>query len=154
MAFTYSSCDGTNDQIDFVRLLVSDTQSLNHIFEDTEILGAYRIQQNVFQSSQFYSNTGGQTTLASSPVSYLRVAALLLDALAANKARLASIKQQLDIKLDASDASIQLRETAATYRQTDDDSGAFAIIEQVNDGWSFKDRWFKTFQRMSGGMVA
>jgi len=153
MSFSYHFCDGTNDQVDFVRLLCSDTADLNHVFEDTEILGAYRIQQNVFQSSQFYSGTGGQTTLASSPVSYLRVAALLLDALAANKARLASIKQLLDVRLDSSDASIQLRETAATYRQTDDDSGAFAIIEQVNDGWSFKDRWWKTFQRMSGGML-
>ncbi len=151
--FTYNSCDGTSDQIDFVRLLVSDTQSLNHIFEDTEILGAYRIQQNVFMSSQFYSGSGGQTTLASSPVSYLRVAALLLDALAANKARLASIKQLLDVRLDSSDASIQLRETAASYRECDDNSGAFAIIEQVNDSWSFKDRWLKTFQRMSGGML-
>jgi hypothetical protein len=150
MAFTYNSCDGTNDQVDFVRLLCSDTQSLNHIFEDTEITGAYRIQQAQFQSGQFYSGPAGKN-LPATPVSYLRVAALLLDALAANKARLASIKQLLDVRLDSSDASIQLRATAAEYREVDDNSGAFVIIEQVNDWPSFRDRFWKTVQRQSGG---
>jgi len=149
MAFTYNSCDGTNDQVDFVRLLCSDTQSLNHIFEDTEILGAYRIQQAQFQSGQFYSGPAGKN-LPATPVSYLRVAALLLDSLAANKARLASIKQLLDVRLDSSDASIQLRATAAEYREVDDNSGAFVIIEQVNDWPSFRDRFWKTVQRQSG----
>jgi hypothetical protein len=148
MSFSYNSCDGTNDTIDLVRLLISDTQSLNHIFEDTEIQGAYRIQAAQFQSAQFYSGPGGKN-LPTSPVSYLRVAALLLDSVAANKSRLASIKQLLDVKLDSSDAAIQMRETAAEYRQVDDDAGAFMIIEQVNDAFSFRDRFWKTVQRSS-----
>jgi hypothetical protein len=92
--------------------------------------------------------------IPTSPVSYLRVSALLLDSLAANKARLASIKQLLDVKLDSSDASIQLRATACEYRDVEDNSGAFMIIEQVNDEWSFRDRFWKQVQRQSGGMIA
>jgi hypothetical protein len=153
LMFTYNSCDGTNNTIDFVRLLISDTQEVNHIFEDSEILGAYQIQMAQFQSAQFFSPPLGQN-LPANPVSYLRVSALLLDSLAANKARLASIKQLLDVRLDSSDASIQLRATAAEYRDVEDNSGAFMIIEQVNDEWSFRDRFWKQVQRQSGGMLA
>jgi hypothetical protein len=152
-SFSYNFCNGTQNMIDFVRLLISDTQPVNYIFADQEIMGAYQIQMSQFQSAQFFSPPQGQN-LPSSPVSYLRVAALLLDSLAANKARLASIKQLLDVKLDSSDASIQLRATAAEYRQVDDDAGAFFIIEQVNDEWSFRDRFWKQVQRQSGGMIA
>ncbi len=150
--FSYHSCDGTQNQIDFVRLLIFDTQSVNHIFEDSEILAGYQIQAAQFQSSQLYSFSAGQN-LPQSPVSYLRVSALLLDALAANKSRLASIKQLLDVRLDASDAAIQLRATAKSYRDTDDNSGAFFIIEQVqtNDPFSFKDRFWSQVMRQSGG---
>jgi hypothetical protein len=150
--FSYNQCDGSQNQIDFVRLLCSDTQTVNHVFEDSEILAGYQIQAAQFQSSQFYSFSAGQN-LPPSPVSYLRVAALLLDALAANKSRLASIKQLLDVRLDASDAAIQLRATAHQYRETDDNSGAFFIIEQVqtNDPFSFKDRFWSTVQRQSVG---
>lgn len=153
MAFTYNNCDGTNNTIDFVRLLISDTQDVNHIFENSEITGAYQIQMAQFQSAQFFSPPLG-ANLPSSPVSYLRVAALLLDSLAANKSRLASIKQLLDVKLDSSDAAIQLRLTAAEYRDVEDNSGAFMLIEQVNDEWSFRDRFWKQVQRQSGGMLA
>jgi hypothetical protein len=149
MAFSYNSCNGSNNPVDWIRLLISDTQSVNHIFEDSEIMGAVAIQGLQFQSAQFWSGQGG-ANLPSSPVSYLRVAALLLDSIAANKARLASIKQLLDVKLDSSDAAIQMRATAAEYREVDDNSGAFMIIEQVNDAWSFGDRFWKTVQRASG----
>ncbi len=145
--FSYNNCNGTNNQIDYIRLLISDTVNLNHIFEDEEIQGAYQIQQQMgYQSGMFYS--GALTTpLPSTPVSYFRVAALLLDALAANKSRLASIKKLLDVQLDSSDAAIQLRATAADYRDQDDNSGAFAIVEMVQDVFSFRDRFWATVQR-------
>ncbi len=146
MSFSYQL--GANPAIDYPRLLISDTQSVNHIFEDEEINSAAQIQSLQFQSSQFYSVAAGNN-LPSTPVSYLRIAALLLDALAANKSRLASIKQLLDVKLDSSDAAIQLRATAAEYRDVEDNSGAFMIIEQVNDIWSFQERFRKTVQRQS-----
>ena len=87
--------------------------------------------------------------LPSSPVSYLRVAALALDALAANKSRLASIKQLLDVRLDSTDAAIQLRATAAEYRDVDDNNMAFVIIEQCHDVASFRERWWKQVQRQT-----
>lgn len=139
----------SNPQIDYPRLLISDTQQLNHIFEDEEIQSAYQIQAAQFQSSMFYSGAQGRN-LPASPVSYLRIAALLLDSLSANKARLASIKQLLDVRLDSSDAAIQLRLTAQEYRDVEDNSGAFMIIEQCNDYFSFADRFWKQVQRQSG----
>lgn len=146
--FTYNSCDGTNDRIDFVRLLISDTVDLNHIFEDSEIEGAYRIQQATWQSAQLYS-AGGGSYLPSSPVSYFRVAAMLLDAIAANKSRLSSITQLLDVKLSPEASAKALRDMAAGYREIDDNSGAFAIVEQVNNNWSFKQRVWNQYQRLS-----
>lgn len=154
MAFTYNSCDGTDDAIDFVRLLISDTQSVNHIFEDSEILGFYRIQGNVFQSSMFFSGADGTVPLPSSPVSYARVAALALDSLAANKSRLSSVIQILDVKLSPDKAAQALRDQADQYRTIEDENGAFVVIEQVNNDWSFKERFWKQWQRQAAGAVA
>jgi hypothetical protein len=148
VSFSYNSCDGTQDTIDFVRLLVSDTVAVNHIFEDSEITGAYRIQAAQFQSGQGYSQLQG-ANLPSSPVSYLRVAALLLDAVASNKARLSSVIGLLDVKLNPALAQKALRDQAAAYRATDDDAGAFAIIEQVRNSFTLQDRFFSQVQRQS-----
>ena len=151
MAFTYNF--GANPQIDYIRLLISDTVDLNHVFEDSELLALYQIQQLTWQTSMLYSGSAG-AYLPSTPVSYLRVAALALDSLAANKSRLSSITQLLDVKLDPSKAAIALRTQAQSYREIDDDAGAFAIIEQVRDDWSFRDRWWAQVQRQAGGAIA
>ncbi len=148
MSFSYAL--GANPPIDYVRLLISDTQSLNHIFEDEEITTFANITSGVWQSGMFYSGVGGVGTLPTSPVNYLRTAALALDSIAANKSRLASIKQILDVKLDSSDAAIQIRATAAEYRQIDEESIAFVIIEQCQNEWSFRDRFWKQWQRQTG----
>ena len=63
----------------------------------------------------------------------------------------ALIKQLLDVKLDSSDAAIQLRATAAEYRDVDDNSMAFVIIEQCHDLASFRERWWKQVQRQTAG---
>jgi hypothetical protein len=158
MSFSYgpnSSPPTLNPAIDYPRLLISDTQQFDpkgnqiYIFQDQEILAMYNIVQANFQSSMFYSPPAGRN-LPASPVSYLRVAAYLLNAVAANKARLASIKKLLDVQLDSSDAAIQLRETAQQYLDMDDNAGAFAIIEMCNDYFSFRDRFWKQVQRQSG----
>ncbi len=99
----------------------------------------------------FYSPPAGRN-LPAQPVSYLRTAALLLDAIAANKSRLASIMQLLDVKVDAGKASYALRMQADEYRQIEDNSGAFMIIEQCPTSWSFYDRFWNQIQRqMAGG---
>lgn len=147
MSFSYQL--GANPQIDIPRLLISDTQSTNHVFEDQEILMFYVVQQSMFQSSMQYAGTSGQN-LPSNPVSYLRVAALALDSLAANKSRLASVTELLDVKLSVDKAADQLRKQAAEYRDIEDNAGAFAIIEQTPTVWAFADRYWKGVQRQQG----
>lgn len=148
MSFSYNY--GSNPPLDYVRLLISDTVDLNHIFEDSEITAFMNIQSLQFQSGMFYCWPNG-ANLPVTPVSLLRTAALALDSLAANKARLASIKQMLDVRLDSTDAAVQLRATAQEYRDVDDNSGAFAIIEMCWDLNSFRDRFWKQVQRMAAG---
>ncbi len=147
MSFSYQM--GANPGIDYIRLLIADTVETDHIFEDSEIESAKQIQGSFFQSSMFYSPPAGRD-VPSSPISYLRVAALLLDCIAANKSRLASIMQLLDVKVDAGKASYALRMQADEYRQMDDNTGAFVIIEQVNTTWNFADRFWNQVQRQQG----
>jgi hypothetical protein len=150
MSFSYTF--GANPPIDIPRLLIADTvnnpPSQPCIFQDQEILTIENIVvPNVWQSSMFWSGYAGQPTLPSAPINYLRTAAYLLNALASNKARLASIKQILDVKMDASDAAIQLRTQAQEWMDIDDNSMAFVIIEQVHDSWSFQQRFWSQWQR-------
>jgi hypothetical protein len=148
LSFSYGL--GANPLIDYPRLLISDTQETNYVFEDEEITAARTICGLNWQSGMQYSPPSG-ANLPTLPINYLRIAALLLDALAANKSRLASIKQLLDVKMDSSDAAIQLRATAAEYRDVDDNSMAFVIIEQCHDLASFRERWWKQVQRQTAG---
>lgn len=132
---------------------MSDTLATNHIFEDSEIMAATAITANIWQSAQFYTPPSGVSALPTTPVSYYRIAALLLDAIASNKARLASITQILDVKLDPSKAAKALQDQANQYREIDDNSGAFVLIEQVNDQFSFVDRFWKQIQRQTAGSL-
>lgn len=152
--FTYQF--GENPAIDYPRLLISDTNEFGpdgvargYVFADAEILMATRILAMQFQSAQFFSPPAGQN-LPVSPVSYLRVAATLLDAMAANKAKLSSITQILDVKLDPSKAALYLREQAAALREVDDNGGAFMVIEQVTNGWTLTERYWNQIQRQQG----
>ena len=146
MSFTYDF--ETAPLISYVRLLIPDTDSANPIFQDAEIQAFYYLQQNVFQSSMRYSGPAGQY-IPSSPVSYLRVAALAITTLANNSSRLASVIGLLDVKLDPSKAAEALRSAAAEMRAIDDDSGAFMIIEQCTTQWGFIDRYWSQVQRQS-----
>lgn len=148
MAFTYQY--GANPTIDFPRLLISDTQDENHVFEDSEIMAFYQIQAAQFQSSMFWSFNAG-ANLPATPVSYLRVAALALDSIASNKSRLSSIIQLMDIKLSPDKAAQALRDQAATYRETEDNAGAFMVIEQVTTTWSFAQRFWSQWMRQQAG---
>ena len=151
MSWTYQF--GANPQIDYPRMLISDTNSSRQLFQDSEILAAYGIQASVFQSSMFYSPPMGATTLPTSPVSYFRVAAILLDCMAASNALIAAVIQLLDVKLAPDKAADALRAMAADYRKVDDESGAFVIIEQVNTSWAFRDRFWSQVQRQQSGAL-
>lgn len=144
MPFTYTY--GSNPEIDFPRLLIGDTVEEGYIFDDREIAAMYRIQQSQFQSAMLYSGGMG-SNLPASPVSYLRVAALLLDSLASAKARLAGVTKLLDVSLDIGRTQKALREQAATWREVDDESGAFVMIEQCNTSFGFIQRYNSQIQR-------
>lgn len=74
---------------------------------------------------------------------------MLLDSIAANKARLSSITQLLDVQLSPSVAAKALRDSAASLRE-EDDCGAFVIIEQAQQPFGFKDKWWAQMQRQLG----
>jgi hypothetical protein len=154
MAFTYTS--GANPPIDYPRFLISDTVQFDvngarvYAFEDAEITMAAAIESAVWQSAQFYSAPSGRATQPTVPVSWRRIAASLLDSLASNQARLQIIVKLLDVTINPN-ASRSMREQAQALRDADDNSGAFVIIEQVNDVFSFRDRFCKQVQRQQGG---
>lgn len=143
MASTYQS--GANPPIDYPRFLIHDVGPV-FIFSDEEITMATTIQALTWQSGMFWSGNQGVAQLPTPPVSYRRVAATLLDSLASNASRLSAITKLLDVELAPGVAAKALRDQAQCFRD-EDDAGAFVIIEQVNDMWSFRDRWWKTVQR-------
>jgi hypothetical protein len=158
MSFSFgptSSPPTLNPQIDYIRGLVFDTQQFNaqggqgYIWSDEEILMYEQMQTYPFQSSQFFSGPGGQF-VPPTPIDYYRVAGVMMMALSANKAALASIEKVLDVQVDPSKAAKALQDTAQGYFTMSDNIGAFMIIEQVNDYWSFSDRFWKQVQRQQG----
>lgn len=156
MAGTFSYQFGANPAIDWPRLMISDTVQFAsdgvtpiYVFADQEIAAITLIVQAQFQSAQFYSPPSGQN-LPTQPVPWLRVAAALLDCIAANKAKLASITRILDVSLDPSKAAKLLMDQAKAYRDADDNSGAFFVIEQVSNEWALYDRYWKQVQRQQG----
>ena len=147
MSFTY---DLTNSpRIAYVRLLIGDTVDEGHIFDDEEITAAYTIQGSQFQSSMFFSGTNSGRNLPSQPVSYLRVAALLLDSLASAKSRIGAITKLLDVSLDPGKVAKSLREQANQLREVDDNAGAMMIIEQCTTGFSYIQRFNYQIQRQN-----
>lgn len=143
MSFTYNF--GANLQIDAPRMMVGDTDSTHAIFQDEEILMAYQIDQAICVNpvAVLAIQTFGN-------VSFRRAAAVLLDALAANKARLASALEVLDIKIDASKAAKELRATAQCLRDTEMNSGIFGIAEQYNTEFAGRERIWKQLLRLQG----
>lgn len=157
MAFTYHFCDGTNDRIDFIRAMIADTVDVNpegvvHTWEDSEIEGFYRMVGMVWQSSMQYSGTMGVANLPSPPVSIFRVAAAMLDAQACNGAKLAGALELLDAKVNLSDGANLFHQQAAAMREIDDNSGSFAIVEQTNTIFAYRDKFWAGWQRQIGGI--
>lgn len=153
MSFSYNF--GNSPMPDWPRMLCGDTVQFApngnrvYIFEDQEYQSFAQILTMQFQSAQFYSPPAGQN-LPQVPVPWLRVAALALDAMAANKSYLASVEELLDVKLDAGKSADALRKQAQAYRQQDDDAGSFMIIEQVSDDFSLYQRYWNQVARQSG----
>lgn len=156
MAAIYTYDLLTNPRVSYIRLLIPDTQLLPNvsppqmIFSDQEIEAFYNIQQATAQSGMFFSGLQYRN-LPALPVSLFRVAAIALDTLANNKAKLGNVVRILDVNLDWKSASMMLREGAKNYREIDDNSGAMMIIEQTPTDWAFQTRWLNQFQRQQLG---
>lgn len=147
MSFTY--IPGT--PIFYVRLLVPDTNSASPIFSDEEINGFLQINMMTWQSSMYYSQLSGTVDLPACPSNFLRAAALALQSLAGNSARLAAVTKLLDVSLNPAASTKALQAQAQMYLNMDDNSGAFAIYEQCTTEWAFRDRWLAQLQRQTGG---
>lgn len=152
--FTFNG--GANPPIDYPRIMVSDTQEFGpdgttpvYIFSDQEIAAMTRIVALQFQSAQFYSPPAG-LNLPTTPVNYLRVAAGLCDAMVCNAARLSAFARILDVTLAPGKAAEFLMAQANAYREADDNSGAFFIVEQVNNPWNLYQRYWNQIQRQQG----
>lgn len=126
MAFTYNPATDTGK----VRLLIADTDADNPVFEDAEITAALELESSAFLFVAAQGVQPGATGPTLTTVtSIFRAAALLLDALAANRSRLGAVTQLLDVKLDPGKAAEALAERAQNYRDVDDNRGHFAIAE-------------------------
>lgn len=133
---------------------MADTDANNPVFTDDEVNNALFLEssQGLFISGQAAAFGNG---VANPPIpqvySVYRAAALLLDAIAANKSRLAAISQILDVKLGHDAAAQALRDTAKEYRQTEANMGHFAIAEMVVDQFSTRERVWKQLLRLFQG---
>lgn len=145
MAFTY---DVSTDR-GKVRLLVSDTDAGNYVWEDAEVdaVIAMQLASTLYVSAQLQA-LASQSQPGVSIGSLYRAAALLLDSLAANRARLSSVKKLLDVELSPVEAAKTLRETAKNYREIADESGEFAIAEMISDPFGARERMTKQIERL------
>jgi hypothetical protein len=147
MSFTYDPTSQTPFTI--VRLLIPDTDATKPIYNDAEINIFLYVtsSQGLYVSGQAgnYLNGAGSLAQVQSP---LFAAALALDSIASNKARLAAISQILDVKLGHDAAAAALHTQAEAYRNLERNSGAFAIAERVVDQFSARERLLSQYRRM------
>lgn len=142
MSFSYNM--GANPQIDGPRLLIADTDSTHAIFQDEEIIFAYQVDSVAF----FPAVQSGVAGLTVGTPSFRRAAATLLDALAANKARLAGTLKVLDIQIGLDTAAKALQAQAQILRDIEMNSGAFAIAELYLDQFTGRQRIWKQLLRI------
>ena len=147
MSFTYNF--STAPAIAYVRLLIADTDSLKPIFDDDEINAFLFLtsSQNIYASSMV-APSGVVGPVPLQVFSYYRAAAVALDTLAGLRARLASVIQILDVKLNPGLAAKYLRDQAQAFRDMDDNMGHFAIAEMVNNQFQARERVWKQFLRL------
>lgn len=135
-----------------VRMLVPDTDPDNAIFSDDEVNQAIYIEssQGLYASGQ--AVPGGSPVVGPAQVySIRRAAALLIDCIAGSNAKLAIIESMLDVKLNGANASEALHALANGLRETEANSGAFAIAEWVVNNFAAQERVWKQQLRLFPG---
>lgn len=120
MAFTY---DVSTDR-GKVRLLITDVQEANPLFQDAEIDAFLALNTSV--------------RLA---------AAAALEVIAASEVLVLKKIVNLDLETDGPAVARELRELAKQLRAQDSGIGAFDIAEQIHDDFTLREYWLKQAQR-------
>ncbi len=120
MAFTY---DVSTDR-GKVRLLITDVQEANPLFQDAEIDAFLAMNTSV--------------RLA---------AAAALEVIAASEVMVLKKIVNLDLETDGPAVARELRELAKQLRAQDSAIGAFDIAEQIHDDFTAREYWLKQVQR-------
>lgn len=148
--FTYDFA--TQPTLSAVRMMAADT-ALPGIFTDDEVNAAIYLE-----SSQALYVSGQAQPIANSvqnpaiPQVYCvrRSAALLLDSIAAQLSQQAAVESILDVKLECQQAAAQARASAKALRDTEANSGNFAIAEMVPNQFAARERVYKQLLRLYG----
>lgn len=120
MAFTYNVSTDRGK----VRLLITDVQESNPIFQDAEIDAFLALCTSV--------------RLA---------AAAALETIAANEVLVLKKIVNLDLETDGPAVAKELRELAKQLRSQEENTGACDIAEQIGDEFTAREYWLKAAQR-------
>lgn len=120
MAFTYNVSTDRGK----VRLLITDVQESNPIFQDAEIDAFLSLNTSV--------------RLA---------AAAALECIAASEVLILKKIVNLDLETDGPAVAKELRELAKQLRAQEENIGAFEIAEQIQDDFTYREYWLKQAQR-------
>lgn len=138
MSFSYDF--DAYPQIANVRLLVGDTDAAKPIWSDAEVNAALQAEssQNVTVGLSGYC----PAVPVKMVYPYRRAAAWLLNGLAANRSRLATVVQILDVRLAPDKAAASLRDQAQALIDQEANAGYFAVAEMVVDQFSMRERLY------------
>lgn len=147
MSFSYQPMT----PIFFVRSLIPDTNMANAVFSDEELNGYLFLEssQGIYSSGQAWPN-GNQGSMPIQVFSYRRAAAMAIDVIAGDRAKLATIQQLLDVKIDGGKAQSALHEIAESLREQEDNT-SFAIAELTYDPFAARERMLNQLLRIQGG---
>jgi hypothetical protein len=150
MSFTYDFT--TQPLLSRVRMLIPDTVDVGHVFEDEEVNEAIFMESSQGLYSSGMADTTGLSVQPPIQVySIRRAAAVLVDIMAGRAGAQAIVEQILDVKLSAKAVSDALHAYATCLRETEANSGAFAIAEWVVDPFSARERVYKQILRLYPG---
>lgn len=147
MSFSYTP--GT--PVFYVRSLIPDTNSTRSIFSDEEINGFLYLNSSQFLYVSAMAVQGGAAPIPPVQVySFYRTAAMAIDVIASDRAKLATLQQVLDIKIDGGKAQASLHEIAESLRTQEDNLGHFAIAEMTFDPFAARERTLNQLLRIQG----
>lgn len=116
MAFTYDVSTARGQ----VRLIITDRDSVNPIFDDSEVDGFLALQgQSVF-----------------------RAAATALETIAANEALVQKRIKMLDLETDGPAVARELRQSAVSLREQDEaaNGGGFEVAEMIVNDFAWREK--------------